>query len=330
MFYLATIFILSIESLSATISEREEITSLKYYGENLQKPSKSLRRALIASERPDWLSDVPDDRKINSLSLPGTHETCAQYGGPACACQDLTLMEQLQAGVRIFDIRCRHVNDVFMIHHGIIYQHLSFGTGVRDVMIEFLKEHPREFIYMMVKEEYEPADNTQTFEQTMNDYITPEFFLEERSLTVGEVRGKIVMLRRFTSTIRPMGNELKFQDDATFTSSTTIVARVQDCYTVSTLFDRPRKWDNMNSLLTEARENTNVDLLFINYGSGASAFCYPYSTCEYINPLIGNYLQNSYPKAFTGCIMLDYINCHYDNLIQLIIQRNFDDDEKPK
>ena len=149
MFYLATIFILSIESLSATISEREEITSLKYYGENLQKPSKSLRRALMAGERPDWLSDVPDDRKINSLSLPGTHETCAQYGGPACACQDLTLMEQLQAGVRIFDIRCRHVNDVFMIHHGIIYQHLSFGTGVRDVMIEFLKEHPREFIYMM-------------------------------------------------------------------------------------------------------------------------------------------------------------------------------------
>ena len=317
------LFVLFSSVFCMTMAEREAYTSIKYYGVQLPAPVMSQSRVLTESH-PDWMSKVKDDVKIHAISIPGTHETCSMYGGPLVACQDLSIMDQLLSGVRFLDIRCRHINDCFMIHHDSVYQQLSFGTGVRDVCIQFLKQHPKEFIFMMVKEEYTPAENTRTFAETMKSYLTNDFYLQEGSHTLKEVRGKIVLIRRFDSSISPMGNKINFKNDQIFTSVTTITARVQDCYYVGTLFDRGRKWNNFNTLLTEARANTNKDELFINYASGSSAFCYPYSTCEYMNPLVGNYLTQSQPKAYTGTLMLDYINHHFTNLINAIIQRNFD------
>lgn len=314
------------------IREREEITSIKYYNIRLtpkmQNPKPRQSKLIQNSDfsAPDWMKNVRGSKKIFSLSIPGTHETCSRVGGPLVQCQDWSIQEQLLNGVRYLDIRCRHINDCFMIHHDLVYQQLSFGTGVRDVCIDFLKSHPSEFIFMQIKEEYTATENTRLFEETMQSYINSfedYFYLTEKSPTLDEVRGKIVILRRFSSVISPLGNYLRFQDNAIFTSITTITARVQDCYNVPTLFDRAKKWENVNSLLLEALQNTDEDKLFINFGSGTSAFCYPYSVADYITPLIGVYVHINQPDAFTGVIMFDYINSNYDNLVYYIVKRNF-------
>lgn len=310
---------------------QEEIVSLKYYEFRVTKRNQNPRpRKIFTSpsnfESSDWLKLVKDDKKIFSLSIPGTHETCARVGGPLVQCQDWSVEEQLLKGVRYLDIRCRHIGDSFMIHHGSVYQELTFGAGVRDVCIKFLQNHPTEFIFMQVKEEYDATGNTRTFEETMKSYINgleKYFFLDEISPSLEKVRGKIVLLRRFSSSISPMGNYIQFKDNTIFTSVTTITAEVQDCYNVPTLFDRGSKWNHFMAVMNDAIKNTDENKLFLNFGSGSSAFCYPWSVADFMTPKIGYYIEYTEPNAFVGVILFDYINSNYDNLIEILVRRNY-------
>ena len=310
---------------------QEEIASIKFYDFRLTSQIQNPPPRKIIPSKSDfnpseWLKSVNGSKKIFSLSIPGTHETCARHGGPLTECQTWSVEEQLLNGVRYLDIRCRHISDVFMIHHGLVYQQLSFGSGVRDVCINFLKEHPTEFIFMQIKEEYKATNNTRTFSETLQSYIDDYeeyFYLREKSPTLDQVRGKIVILRRFDPVYSPQGNYLKFQDNAIFTSSTTITARIQDCYVVTTLFDRSTKWDHVYQILNESVQNKDEDKLFVNFGSGTSPLCFPYAVADYITPKIGYYLEVTMPNAFVGVIMFDFIDSYYNNLIEILVKRNF-------
>ena len=74
-----------------------------------------------------WMGSIAGGTLLSALSIPGTHESCARYGGVAFECQTLTVAEQLDLGIRCFDIRCRHYYDHFPIHHSDTYEHLDFG-----------------------------------------------------------------------------------------------------------------------------------------------------------------------------------------------------------
>ena len=115
-----------------------------------------------------WMSRVPDERPLSQLSIPGTHDTCALRNGASfgfAKCQSWSLEDQLEAGIRFIDIRCRHVGDRFHIYHGIVDQKMTFAK-VQEVCRTFLKGHPTECIVMSVKEEHKPANNSQSFEKT--------------------------------------------------------------------------------------------------------------------------------------------------------------------
>ncbi|KAK8877830.1 hypothetical protein M9Y10_004593 [Tritrichomonas musculus] len=274
----------------------------------------------------DWLSGIDGSKKINTLSIPGTHDSGARFRGPFSQCQSLSILEQLLNGVRYLDIRCRHVKNCFMIHHTRKFQYLGFGSGVRDIIFDFLRDHPTEFVFVQIKPEYYDQENTRSFFETMKAYIDPyvdRFYLEETLPTLDQVRGKIVLLRRFESPITPFGILLNFKNNSTFTSETSITARIQDEYKVKSLFHRQQKWDTFLSHLTEAKENEDEDKLFINFGSGSTTFCYPFSTANFMTPKIGDYLKNQDPNSFVGIIMLDYFTENYENIAYYLIKRNF-------
>src|SRR5512143_1380456 len=81
-----------------------------------------------ASGEPDWMADLADTRMIAELSIPGTHDSGARFDltQGLAKTQDLTIAEQLTAGVRYFDVRCRHVGDQFLIYHGGVDQNQTF------------------------------------------------------------------------------------------------------------------------------------------------------------------------------------------------------------
>ena len=77
----------------------------------------------------NWMARLPDSHLLSQLSLPGTHDTCALYNGFSfgfAKCQAWALADQLNAGIRFIDIRCRHLGDRFAIYHGVIDQRISF------------------------------------------------------------------------------------------------------------------------------------------------------------------------------------------------------------
>jgi 1-phosphatidylinositol phosphodiesterase len=255
------------------------------------------------------MTALPDSTPLSRLTLPGTHDTCARYGGPLFACQRRTLAEQLAAGVRFIDIRCRHISDVFAIHHDVAFQGIFFGAGVRDVCARFLAANPGETIVMSVKEEYTSWNITRTFEETFDWYVAQQpalWHLGDTVPTLGSVRGKVVLFRRF-SAVGPKGlGAASWPDDATFDLGNTADFSVQDEYQVPTLLpvDIAAKWRAVNSLIDRAAADT-TDRWFVNFASGASLFAYPDAVAARVNPKLATKLAGAFAGRI-GTVLMDF------------------------
>ncbi|HEU4532474.1 MAG TPA: phosphatidylinositol-specific phospholipase C domain-containing protein, partial [Polyangiaceae bacterium] len=120
----------------------------------------------------DWMSALNGELLLSQITVPGTHDTMALYEPVAgtAKCQSLSLADQLNAGVRFLDVRCRHFNNAFTIHHGSVYQNANFDD-VLGATFAFLNAHPSEAVIMSVKEEHTAAGNTRSFEQTFDAYV---------------------------------------------------------------------------------------------------------------------------------------------------------------
>src|SRR5689334_23075731 len=97
-----------------------------------------------------WIQKISDDKLISEMTIPGTHDTCCNIIYPFCQTQSMDLHTQLRAGIRFLDIRCRHLNNLFAIHHGLIFCNMTFGEVLKDCE-KFLLNNPNEFIVMRVQ-----------------------------------------------------------------------------------------------------------------------------------------------------------------------------------
>ena len=79
------------------------------------EPEKTTPVTSVSYTLTDWMSAVNDSLKLSAISIPGTHDSGARYDPPLLSgtakCQDLTIREQLNAGTRFLDIRCRHIDN---------------------------------------------------------------------------------------------------------------------------------------------------------------------------------------------------------------------------
>ncbi len=165
----------------------------------------------IPLDNPDWMAGFPDDLLLSQLSLPGTHDTMARdTGDPLATCQDATLADQLQAGIRVLDIRCANdysstLGHYFSIWHGPLYRLGTFDE-VADECKTFLAAHSGETIIMRIKQELTLMNPkvTQSFTDTFKDYRDdkyPGLFADigdgRHIPTLGAVRGKVVVLQDY-------------------------------------------------------------------------------------------------------------------------------------
>jgi len=167
----------------------------------------------IQYERAEWMGELSDDLLLSDLSIPGTHETMARYPGVwgLAQCQTLTLVRQLEAGIRAFDIRLRHARDSLFLYHGDINQYGIFDKDVLAVVDTFLADHPGEAVIMRVQKTGTDTDNRRTFAETFEWYrdslgYAPIFWRGDPAGTfrgaprLGEVRGTITILQNFAGT----------------------------------------------------------------------------------------------------------------------------------
>ncbi|MFC7928939.1 phosphatidylinositol-specific phospholipase C [Streptomyces cinereoruber] len=144
-----------------------------------------------------WMGAHGDGTELARLTIPGTHDSGARFGGPWSECQNSTIAQQLDSGVRFLDVRCRVTGGSFAIHHGASYQNMMFG----DVLIacrDFLAAHPSETVLMRVKQEYSEESDA-AFRAVFDDYLDrrgwrPLFRIGDRLPLLGEARGKVVLI----------------------------------------------------------------------------------------------------------------------------------------
>lgn len=271
----------------------------------------------------EWMKELPGTKRISEFTIPGTHDTCARYGGPLAECQNMTLKEQLEAGIRFIDIRCRHFKDAFTIHHGIVYQQMNF-SDVQDICIKFLESNPSECIIMSVKNECgkdscTDEENTRTFEQTFDASIRGKedfWYLEPNIPVLDTVRRKIVLLRRFpASSSKGIDATQGWPDDKTGTiNAPNLKIHIQDEYNVPTIFDRTRKWERVKALIEETQKN-NVDW-YINFASGTSTGAYPNAVADVVNTKLGDYIRDTQFKNRIGTILMDFAD---DGIVNRLI-----------
>lgn len=248
----------------------------------------------------DWMKRLADQKIINEISIPGTHDSASFYGGDIVQTQSLSISNQLNSGVRFLDIRLRHINDVFAIHHGLVFQKQFFGDILNQVS-DFLKLNPSEFVLMRVKEEYAAEGNNRAFEDTFSDYVNKYSDVIYTSKgghyfpSVSEVRGKIVFLDETPTTGKyplfgVIYNNYNFN--------------IQDEYKVGSNWDLYSKWEKVKKHLSDSSNGKKRST--INYLS-ASGWSFPYFIASgHSSP------GNSAPRLATGLTTPGWKNSYPD------------------
>ncbi|NLU66172.1 phosphatidylinositol-specific phospholipase C [Streptomyces sp. HNM0574] len=251
----------------------------------------------------NWLSVVPGRTTFPQLTLPGTHDSGARHGGPWAECQNTTIDEQLRAGARFLDIRCRAFDNAFSIHHGPFYQHLNF-TDVLTSCRDFLRAHPTETVLMRLKQEFS-AEPPEEFRRIFDDYLAQPrwrrlLLIGDRLPSLGTARGRVVLLAD-----DPGLPGVRFGDDALFD--------VQDDYQVPP----HRKFGLIEAQFRRAVEQPGK--LFTNFVSTA-ALLPPRSNADTLNPRVKELLSDGLARGWKGLgiIPMDFPGEHrmYETLIR--------------
>lgn len=159
---------------------------------------------------PCWMKYVDDNKLLDELSIPGTHDsgTCSvdndtEPQSSQVKCQQDYIPTQLLEGIRYFDIRLGKGNDPGICHGDFyLFKKDGYYLHLSDVIRyfkTFLSENPREALIILASRGNDEATDdsvTTAFAKVLDD--NPKlFYTSSRIPTLHEVRGKIVLLRRF-------------------------------------------------------------------------------------------------------------------------------------
>ncbi|KAL3938556.1 MAG: hypothetical protein SGBAC_006557 [Bacillariaceae sp.] len=271
----------------------------------------------------DWMSYLDDNLNLASISIPGSHDSGSRYGGIYVTTQTWRIDQQLASGIRFLDIRCRREGKVFTIHHGPFYQHLWFDQ-VLEIVRSFFEAHPSETILMRVKEEYDPKDGSLSFVAIWNRYMNEleygdllaQYPWDGKTIpTLGQVRGKIVLLRDFAWNGPEIGLHYNRFGNA--------FMEVQDDYSLPFVNGISKKKLEVRAFLKKAKERTCQDKIIINHCSGTKPPVYtPSFVAKRTNRVAYDEIGlpvSSIECCYTGIIVMDFAG---ESLIHRIIQSN--------
>jgi 1-phosphatidylinositol phosphodiesterase len=311
------------------------------------------------TDHSSWMRGIPDDARLLSLSIPGTHNSCS-IGGILgfTKTQDLDLLDQLKSGIRFLDIRLSHYQDNLFVHHDVVHM----GKCYADVLVacsSFLEQYPSETILMSIKDEgrcdsilgrfapsrklgksrgdpmnwvirsgsFEDAFKARTWEYVADPSLfynlpspLPGDSLLKANLTVGttlgEVRGKIILLRRFAG-----GEDIGF-DLTYWPENMRFRSMTRPPYAVEDHWWDPGEDDKYNFMVTHMEEAKRRDPreLYITFSSAVNLQARSYA--KTINPRLNEYLRRS-PRGRVGIVAMDYFQ-DPPELVSNVIRSNFD------
>ena len=311
-------------------SDSEGKTSGKSYRFSLRL------RKLIVTKLNNWMQDIEDNRLVCKMSIPGTHDTAADSGDNWTKTQDKNIEQQLDSGIRFFDIRLVHDNGILKLCHG---KHIFDTTFVGDVLkttAEFLKEHPSETVIMTIKQDYDlDKDGATKYRMALTKALegdralTPYMVKSFRSdFTLGDLRGKMLIISRDGRIMTPTGRVTSWPDNASFTSSiestngSSTTIHVEDHY-------EGRASDKVSYVAQNVRKaqaafNTPRNDWFITFTSstGSIGWDWPRTTTGYIDPHVNNILRGNENFRTSGILVFNFAGWWDDMLTNSVIRLN--------
>lgn len=303
---------------------------------------KPLSRSVGAPQA--WMGALPDSTSLLRMTIPGTHDsgcTSAANGTEWSHTQNWSLPEQFGHGIRFLDMRCNglqdHMSDSFGIYHTSAYQGLTFD-GVLDDCRNFLARNPGEVIVMRVKKENGTNNDVGAdFERIFNGYLDtkgyrPLFWIDNRIPTLGEARGRIVLIAQFANHLPalqwPGGDNGVFTNDRFY---------LQDRYKGNGLMGLDSgsgsgssgtgssggdKFSYVRDCFDKAATDTANSLMYINFTS-YSDNAWPKDNAAAIMPQVERYLtaHRTQPAHF-GIVPMDFPD-RYPNVVDLLLEKNF-------
>ncbi|WP_405979531.1 phosphatidylinositol-specific phospholipase C [Streptomyces sp. NBC_00158] len=253
----------------------------------------------------DWMAGLADSTALQRMTIPGTHDSGATKGGLYVACQNTTIAQQLDSGIRFLDVRCRVTGGSFAIHHGSFFQDLMFGD-VLAACRNFLAAHPSETVLMRVKQEYS-SDSDATFRAVFDDYLDnrgwrPLFRIADTLPALGQARGRVVLLADNAGL-----PGLRYGDG---------VFDIQDDYNTEPFAKRVRIEDHFRKAVREPGR------LFVNYVSTA-AYMPPRWNSDRLNPQVHGFVDGSELSGRTGLgiVPMDFPNTR-SGLVASLLRHN--------
>ena len=285
----------------------------------------------------DWMAALPDEMPLCDIVLPGTHDSATQYVQLAffSKCQSLSIAQQLEAGFRYLDIRLGDTEkggDYPRLMHGFTNCKTGIfgGTLTLDAVLAdcyaFLAQHPTETVLFAVKHEHGDTA-TADFQRTLQGFTAAReanWLLTDTLPTLGEARGKLVLLRRWEDEAGLGGESgVPFLWKDQREREDTSLAAAEEPQGAFTLFvqdrfkyDADEKW---NAFLTgmEAEPTDGDVLLSFLSTNGSSAYGHPWKYAKALNPR----LMALNDEMLKGWVIVDFATAQ---LAEKIYSTNFE------
>lgn len=301
---------------------------------------------------PDWMGLLDNDTPLSMLTIPGTHDSAAFTNSvPFIATQKMDILDQLNAGIRYFDLRCGLRDDIVEMVHGPSYLGLTLQM-VLETMYLWLEVNPSEALIVQIKKDRNEERATVEFSDALIAVLAqkPERWRTASTVPLlGALRGRIQLFRRFEGRgLHGYGlnvNEWKDNPHKPFTIFARHGVRVtiQDHYT----FPKPqplptvimKKGGVVFMLMKRASSNREENHWFINFTSA-----YEFNLRYQLTPheiavggyhrfkwedgmnvrLRGSLIANGGKRTRFGIVAMDFPEIGTDDLIPALIQSNFD------
>ena len=273
-----------------------------------------------------WMSNLPEKKSLSEFTIPGTHDSAAVSHIQHVACQTMNIMNQLNAGVRYFDLRGGLVyeTDEPVVYHGLVHiQNTTFSGTVFAPMYAFLKSHPSEGILLQIKQDGPGSGGEQQFGDAVDKLINANmnmWLLGNGVPNTTQIRGKIQLIRRYwtRNTPGPWGINLtgwsRQDNDPNFAlRSGTSTIQIQDKYAIT--INPPSysivqvvgdKFKVVKDHLDRAKADLDISKLYLNFASATS------TVDGSLKDIIVNALSNDPQKIALGTTFYSGLNIAQD------------------
>jgi 1-phosphatidylinositol phosphodiesterase len=230
----------------------------------------------------DWMAGLPNNRYLTQLAIPGTHDSgaCEYSNMPMTRAQNLSIPDQLTAGVRALDIRCaatwgssRLLGTTYNVFHGPFDQGISIETVMTNV-VDFLTAHANEVVLLLLKQEGGQGDISADINEIVNNTLGATLYQRDNHLQrwplLGECRGRALVLSRLQNPSATHFSTVGWPDNCTSTEVAccpTYGVRIQDLYKSPEVKDKKKAVSNLLLDAKIAAKKGNQTQLFLNFTS---------------------------------------------------------------